>query len=77
MLHVVSHRTKKLNSHRGVNQMRVDRWDVESGEEVTVHVVDSSQVVDVCGVVEQVVRLIGQEITINHRRQNQVVHQGA
>ncbi|TNN43548.1 hypothetical protein EYF80_046260 [Liparis tanakae] len=40
--------------------------NVLQGEEVSVHVVDPCEVVDLGGVVEQVERLIGEEVSVNN-----------
>ena len=70
----VYYRSNHLNSHRSVQQLRVDGWNIETSEEMSIHVIGSSNVVNSSSIVEQVVRLIGQEVAVNHRRQSQVVH---
>lgn len=52
--------------------MRVDGRNIKASEDVSVHIIDSSNVVNVCRIVKQVVRLIWHEVTIDHGRQGQV-----
>ena len=65
-----------LNSHVGGHQGSVDWRNIYSGEEVSIHVVHSTDVVNVSGVVEQVARVIRQEVAIDHGRQEQVFYDG-
>lgn len=46
------------NLHGGVHQLRVDRGNIYCGEDVSIHVVDSGDEVDVCRVGKQLVRLL-------------------
>lgn len=69
-------RSDGLNSHFGVHQGGVDCRNIYTSEDVSVHVVDSSDVVDVSHIVEQVVRLIRQEVTVDNRRQEEVLYEG-
>lgn len=57
-------------------QVGVNWRHVHSGKEVSIHVVDSCNVVYVCCVVEQVLRLIWQEVAVDHRGQDQIEYNG-
>lgn len=54
----------------------VDGWHVNAGENVAIHVVGASDVVDVGGVSKQVDGVIGDEVSINDRDVAQIVQHG-
>lgn len=62
--------------HRGGHQCVVDRGDVKGGKDVAIHVVDSSDVVNVSSIPEKGFRLIGEEVTIDDRGESQIVYNG-
>ncbi len=62
--------------HRGGHQCVVNRWDVKGGKDVAVHVIDTSDVINVSSIPEKGLRLGGEEITIADQGQSQIVYNG-
>jgi len=60
--------------HRGRHQSIVDRGDINGSKEVAVHVIDSSDVVNVSSILEKGVRLTREKFTIDYGGQIQFVH---
>ena len=60
--------------HRGVMQGLVDRRNINTTEEVTIHVVGPTNVVYIGSVVEQVGWIIREEVSVYHCCEGHVVH---
>lgn len=65
---------KLLFSHSSVSISFVDRRYIYTSKNVSVHAVDSGHVIKLGSVVEETIGLVWDEITINHWRQFQKVH---
>lgn len=64
------------HSHRRLTQRPVDRGNVEAREDVSVHVVDTGDVIHISRIVEQFTGLVGKEVPVDHSSQHQVVYDG-
>lgn len=62
--------------HRSLLILVTKGRNVLCGEEVSVHIINACEVVNVSSVVEQIARLIREEVSINNRRQKQIFHTG-
>lgn len=61
------------HSHRCALNRLIDGWHIQAGEDMAVHIIGSGDVVNLGGIVEQIGRLVRQEITVNDRRKDQIL----